>query len=118
MLKGKRLVWFGMAFGGAFVIACLAGRMVWQKLGSADAALAKARLQLIWPSVMDMPYADRTLLVGLSMTCRVEDRPPVAGAVADCLRSAIDDPHVLLPKGVGREQARARLESLLRQKNI
>lgn len=117
MLKNKRLVWYGLVLGGAFCIACLAGRIVGQNRGSADAAVAKARLQLIWPSVMEMPAADRALLVGLAMTCRVQDRSPVAGAVADCLRSAIDDPHPLLPAGVGREQARRRLEALMLQKN-
>jgi hypothetical protein len=78
---------------------------------------SKERLQLVWPSIMDMPVNDRVLLVGLAMTCHVEDRPAVAGDVVECLRDALDKPQVMLPKGIDRDGARARFDQLLRQRS-
>nr|WP_223964835.1 hypothetical protein [Burkholderia diffusa] len=97
---------------GAVLLASTVGRVAGEQAGSRS----KERLQLVWPSIMDMPTNDRALLVGLAMTCRVEDRPAIAGDVVECLRDALDDPHALLPKGVDRDAARIRLDQLLRQR--
>lgn len=50
-------------------------------------------------------------------TCHVEDRPAIAGNVVECLRDALNDSRAMLPKGVGRDSARARFDQLLRQRN-
>ncbi len=99
--------------GGGLLLASTVGRIA----GEHDASLSKERLQLVWPSIMDMPVNDRALLVGLAMTCHVEQRPAVASDVVSCLRGAVDDPHTMLPKGVDRDSARAKLDQLLHQRN-
>lgn len=103
-----------LLIAGALLLASTAGRSA----GERAASQSKARLQLVWPSIMDMPFADRALLVGLAMTCHLEDRPAVAADVVSCLRDAADDPRAVLPKGVDRDTARARLEKLLPQRTL
>jgi len=114
----KRIVIVAIAalviVGGSIMLASIIGRLA----GERAAAASKERLELIWPSLMQMPVNDRALLVGLAMTCHVEQRPAIAGDVVACLLDAVDDPHAILPKGVDRDSARARLDKLLHQKNV
>lgn len=95
-----------------FVVATKIGH----KAGADAAALARDRLQLVWPSLMTMPEEDRALIVGLAMTCELERQPLEPRDVVACLRSAAADPHAMLPKGVDQARAQARLEQLLPQR--
>ncbi|MBN3733143.1 hypothetical protein [Burkholderia sp. Tr-20390] len=84
-----------------------------RKAGHDAGERAIARIQLVWPSILTMPAQDRALIAGLGMTCRVQDRPPVASAVISCLQDAAADPDAMLPKGMSRGAAQARLNALL-----
>lgn len=117
-MNAKRLLILGASAALSVLVAVNVGRVMGAKAGAAAGERSKERLQLIWPSLMDMPVNDRALLVGLAMTCQVERRPAIAGDVVECLRDAVDDPHALLPKGVDRDDARTRLDQLLRQHNV
>lgn len=113
----KRIIIVAIAalvIAGSVMLASIIGRSA----GEHAAAASKDRLELIWPSLMEMPGNDRALLAGLAMTCHVEQRPATASDVVACLRGAVDDPHTILPKGVDRDSARARLDELLHHKNI
>lgn len=83
------------------------------RAGAEAGALAKDRLQLVWPSLMTMPDEDRALIVGLAMSCRLEQRPAQSSDVVTCLREAAADPHAILPKDIDQTTARERLERLL-----
>ncbi|CAG9191377.1 conserved hypothetical protein [Paraburkholderia tropica] len=108
----------GIVGVGVFVLVLAGATAVGRMAGEEAGSRSKERLQLVWPSIMDMPVNDRALLVGLAMTCHVEDRPAIAGDVVECLRDALDDPHAALPKGIDRNSARAKLDQLLRQQNV
>lgn len=83
------------------------------KLGQANGEKALARMQQVWPNVLDMPAQDRALLGSLSISCRLEDRPLQASATIDCLRQAMASNDVILPKGMDRASATQRLDQLL-----
>ena len=72
-----------------------------------------ARLQLVWPYVQDMSDADRALLAGLALTCRLHVKDEDADAVVACLREAAGDPDAMLPKDVLPIEASDRLERLI-----
>lgn len=74
---------------------------------------AKDRLELVWPSLMTMPEGDRALIVGLAMSCHLEERPANARDVVACLREAAADPKAMLPKGTDQARVAAKLEELL-----
>ncbi|KVW77430.1 hypothetical protein WK99_27945 [Burkholderia ubonensis] len=74
---------------------------------------ALERIKLVWPLIEALPAQDRALIAGLGMTCRVQDRPLVASAVISCLQDAAADPEAMLPKGMSRSAAQARLNTLL-----
>lgn len=86
------------------------------EIGQADGAKSLARLQQVWPQVLDMPEADRALLGTLAMTCHVEDRPAVVSETIACLREAVASDHPMLPKGVDRTTAAHRLDQLLEER--
>lgn len=90
------------------------GRLAGQNAGERSIA----RIALVWPEIRSMPYNDRALLVGLAMTCRLENRAAVQSEVVACLRGAAADPDAILPKGMDRGQAQARLVQLLREKAV
>ncbi len=95
------------------VLLTVAGVFLGHQAGSSAGERAKARLLLVLPSFDSLPDDDRALLVGLAMTCKLEDRPAQVGEVVTCLRQAATDPHVFLPKGVDKATAPRRLEQLL-----
>jgi len=97
---------------GSVLLASAVGRVGGELAGSHS----RERLQLVWPSIMDMPVNDRALLVGLAITCHLERRPAVVTDVVACLQDAVDDPHALFPNGVDRDNARARLDQLLHER--
>jgi hypothetical protein len=116
-MRTKRIFLVGASVAlSALVLVQVAG-VIGTRAGAAAGELSKDRLQLVWPSIMNMPVDDRALLVGLAMTCHVEQRPAIAGDVVECLRDAVDDPHAILPKGVSPGSAKARLDQLLRQRD-
>lgn len=93
----------------ALGLATKIGHMAGMDAGSR----AKERLQLVWPSLMSMPEGDRALIVGLAMSCRLEERPANAREVVACLREAAVDPKAMLPKGTDKASVPAKLEQLL-----
>jgi len=117
-MSAKRLLRFVALIALSLLVVVNAARVIGAKAGADVALRSKERLQLVWPSIMDMPVNDRALLVGLAMTCHVEQRPAIAGDVVECLRDAVDDPHAMLPKGVDRDSARVKLDQLLHQWNV
>ncbi|PNE59903.1 hypothetical protein A8H39_01790 [Paraburkholderia fungorum] len=117
-MSPKRRLLFVALIALSILVAVHVAQVLGMKAGAAAAVRSKERLQLVWPWFIDMPVDDRALLVGLAMTCHVEDQPAIAGDVVECLRNALDDPHVMLPKGIDRNSARARLRRLLRQRNV
>ncbi|MDC6127262.1 hypothetical protein PPH41_04555 [Burkholderia gladioli] len=117
-MNSNRILRYGVMFGAAAIITVTVGHMVGRSQGLAVGEADKARLQLIWPSLMSMPKDDRALLVGLAMTCNLQRTPLDASDVADCLRKGVDDSNVMLPKGIERDQARSRLEVLLHEKSV
>ena len=114
--KGITFQTIALAIVSVIVIGWLGGKIA-RTAGEHYGDLAKERLQLQWPRLLEMQENDRALLVGLAMTCHVERRPAVVGEVVECLHSALDDPRALLPKGVSRDSARSRLDQLLRQRS-
>lgn len=117
-MSAKRLLQFGALAALSILIVANFARVIGAKAGASAGERSKERLQLVWPSIMDMPVDDRALLVGLAMTCHVEQRPAIVGDVVECLRDAVDDPHAILPNGVDRDSARAKLDQLLHQSNV
>jgi len=93
----------------------LAAVSLTRQLGNKDGERAIERLSLVWPSIMTMPQEDRALLAGLSLSCRLQDRPAVKSSVVACLEDAASDPHSALPKGLDQRSAQARLRVLLNQ---
>ena len=106
--KARILAVVALAVAG-FCAAMIVGRMT----GAEAAARSHERLQLVWPSIMTMPVNDRALIVGLAMSCRLEQRPVEAGEVVACLREAAASPDAMLPNGVDRASVPARLEQLI-----
>ncbi|WP_041494487.1 hypothetical protein [Burkholderia sp. KJ006] len=104
-----------MVAAGIVSLAALWAASTWigRTVGHDDSSRAIARIQLVWPSILTMPVQDRALIAGLGMTCRVQDRPPVASAIISCLQDAAADPDAILPKGMTRSAAQARLNALL-----
>ncbi|KWF37424.1 hypothetical protein [Burkholderia pseudomultivorans] len=111
-VKQRRMM---MVAAGVVSLAALWAASTWigRTVGHDDGNRAIARIQLVWPSILTMPVQDRALIAGLGMTCRVQDRPPVASAVISCLQDAAADPDAILPKGMSRSAAQARLNALL-----
>lgn len=107
----RKLLGFAMA---AIIIFGVSMNMA-HKAGSEAGTLARERLELVWPSLMAMPEADRALIVGLAMSCRMEQRPAEPREVVACLREAAADPHAILPKDVDQASAQSRLEQLLQR---
>ena len=107
-----------LGIAGVVALTLIGATVVGRIAGEDAAAHAKERLVLVWPSLMNMPVNDRALLVGLAMTCHLEQRPAATIEVIACLKEAVDDPHVVLPKGVGRASARVKLDQLLRQQSV
>jgi hypothetical protein len=104
-------------FGAVAISIVLAGFLAMKSarhLGNEEGERSVERLSLVWPSFRSMPVDDRALLAGLSLTCRVQDRPAVKSAVIACLQEAAADPRATLPKGFDRSRGQARLEELLR----
>lgn len=95
------------------LIGAGAASVIGHMAGAADAARARERLDLLWPSLMTMHQDDRALLVGLAMSCHLERRPAAANEVVACLREAAVNSHAMLPKDMDPARARARLEQLL-----
>lgn len=81
--------------------------------GDRDGRAHLERLQLIWPGFLDLPEADRAVIAGLALSCRLEERPAVPAEVAACLRESAADPDSMKPKGVSQGEASAALERLL-----
>lgn len=79
--------------------------------GAAKASIE--RLEVLWPSIMTAPERDRAFLAGLSMTCRLHEKPIDRSAVTACLQAAVVDPDVMLPKGELKADAPKRLNELL-----
>ena len=100
----------------AVISALILANMLYiaQRAGEKAAERGIARLELIWPSVLDMPEQDRALLAGLAMTCRLDSRPDAtAEAVETCLREALRSSRPMLPRGMDKAKASAELERLL-----
>lgn len=117
-MRSKRRLLIVALIALSILVAANLARVMGARAGAIAAERSRERLQLVWPSLMDMPANDRALLVGLALTCHVENRPAIVGDVVECLRGALDDPHAMLPKGVDRNAARARLDQLLGQQTI
>lgn len=100
----------------AFILVWLLASMVGGVAKTWSGDRSKERLQLVFPSIMNMPVSDRVLLVDLAMTCHLEQRQAARTEVTACLRKAVDDPHATFPNGVNRDGARARLNQLLHQR--
>ena len=98
----------------SLVVVLAAAVFVGKKMGTGDGGKAKERLQLVWPSIMEMPEVDRAFIVGLAMTCRLQQRPAAASETIACLREAANDPDATLPKGFDQSRASTKLEDLLR----
>lgn len=111
MWHNVRSKWRGIL--AVAVILCVVGTLLGHWAGKGAGERAKARLQLVIPSFDRLPNDDRALLVGLAMTCRLEDRPAQAREVVACLREAATDPHAFLPKSVDKAAVPGRLEQLL-----
>jgi hypothetical protein len=111
----RRAVKFLLPMG--IVILCIFAALYWtgQNSGRKSGEQTKARLELVWPSLMTLPETDRALLAGLSMTCQMEHRPIEAAEVIVCLREAASNPDAVRPKGMGQVEAAARLETLITQ---
>ena len=109
----RALILFGAVVVGIVLVGFFAMKSA-RHLGSEEGERSVERLSLVWPSFRAMPVDDRALLAGLSMTCRVQDRPAVKSAVIACLQEAAADPRATLPKGFDRSRAQARLQELLR----
>lgn len=103
--------------GVAAIVAVLLAASVYigQRAGAAAANDARVRLELVWPSVMEWPEADRAFVVGLAMTCQLDTRPATREATIACLREAAADPDATLPIGVSPAEAPARLDAVLKQ---
>jgi hypothetical protein len=84
-------------------------------IGNQEGERSIARLSLVWPSIMAMSQEDRAMLAGLSLSCRLQDRPAVKSAIITCLEDAAADPNAVLPKGFDQRSAQARLRVLLSQ---
>ena len=110
----RRVVIFFGALGVGIVLVGFLAMKSARHLGNEEGERSVERLSLVWPSFRAMPVDDRALLAGLSMTCRVQDRPAVKSAVIACLQEAAADPRATLPKGFDRSRAQTRLEELLR----
>lgn len=108
MKTNKLMIWIA----GAFVLAVVAVG-IGKTAGTSIADKAVARLQLVWPSIMDFPERDRAFLAGLSMTCRLHEKPMEPAAVVACLHDAAADPNGLLPRDEVQADAADRLERLL-----
>lgn len=111
-MKTKTLIISAFAFAAFLAFT----NHLFGELGQADGAKSLARLQKVWPQLLDMPAADRALLGSLAMTCHVEDRPAVASETIACLREALASDHPLLPKGIDRATAARRLDQLLAER--
>ncbi len=111
MWNSIRSKWRGLLALAVFLT--VAGTFLGREAGRSAGEQAKARLQLALPTFDSLPDDDRALLVGLAMTCKLEDRPAQVGEVVTCLREAATDPHVILPKGVDKAADPGRLEQLL-----
>ncbi|HDV6371641.1 TPA: hypothetical protein ACK3Q6_007823 [Burkholderia cepacia] len=106
----------GIAVAVTIAATLAAGYAVTQyarKLGAENGRRSLERVQLIWPAIRSMPDRDRALIAGLAMTCHVEKRPAVASEVAACLRDAVADPNLQLPKGMDWHTGQVRLNQLL-----
>lgn len=108
--NAKRIV----LVAGIVVALLLASVYIGRRAGEAAGDGARTRLELVWPTVMEWPEADRAFLVGLAMTCDLHTRPATREATVACLREAVADPDVELPIGVSAADAPARLDALLR----
>lgn len=98
---------------GIVVALLLASVYIGRRAGEAAGADARTRLELLWPTVMEWPEADRAFLVGLAMTCDLHTRPATREATVACLREAASKPDAELPVGVSAAEAPARLDALL-----
>jgi hypothetical protein len=76
-----------------FLIAIFLGHYA----GREDAKLAIQRLDLVFGNVMSLPEADRLLLVKLSMTCRLSNRPLARDETIRCLRDATSSGSLQMP---------------------
>lgn len=114
MWNGIRSKWRG--FLALAVLLTIAGVFIGHQAGRSAGERARERLQLALPSFESLPEGDRALLVGLAMTCKLENRPAEVGEVVACLRDAANDPNVFLPKGVDKSAVPGRLEHLLQRR--
>lgn len=96
-----------------FALAVVVGH----KQGEQSGERTKVRLELVWPSFMNLPSTDRALLAGFSMTCELDrlDKRATDAVVIDCLRAAAANPDAVRPKGMGQQEAAERLETLITQ---
>ncbi len=106
----KKHLLFGLA---GLAIGLLIGQVVGSALGERAAKSIKSRLETVWPTFMSFPTRDRELLLGLSLTCHLEQRAENAAEVKNCLRDALADPNVLLPNGTTPEAAKGSLDRLI-----
>lgn len=109
MSRSRRIVSIVVGVSLLFVLAIVIGK----KMGVDTGANTLARLELVWPSFMELSPTDRALLAAFSMTCHLERQPQKAAEVIACLRSAAADPDAIKPKGMGWAEAAARLEVLI-----
>lgn len=94
---------------GLLILAGTAGMFMGKYTGKENLK----RLEAIWPRFMTMPEQDRAFLAGLAMTCNLVNADKTAQSTVACLRSAAQDPDVMLPKGERAADAPTRLESLI-----
>jgi hypothetical protein len=116
MPQGNNMKWGWKHALGVVVVAVIAlglATKIGHMAGEDAGGRAKDRLQLVWPSLMAMPEGDRALIVGLAMSCRLEERPAEPREVVACLREAAADPNAMLPKGTDKASVPAKLEQLL-----
>ncbi|MDH2434988.1 hypothetical protein QCD60_20855 [Pokkaliibacter sp. MBI-7] len=71
------------------------------------------RLQMVWPTLFQMPEKDRTLLAVLAIDCRMDLIDPSKQGVVDCLEHSLKKSNPLLPKDVSVEQARSRFAEIV-----
>ncbi|MBA9869741.1 hypothetical protein D7S79_08525 [Ralstonia insidiosa] len=114
MWNSIRSKWKGLL--ALAVLLTAGGAFLGHQAGSSAGERAKERLQLVLPAIDSLPEHDRALLVGLAMTCKLENRPAEVDEVVACLRDAANDPDAFLPKGVDKGAVPGRLEQLLQHR--
>ncbi|WP_230971759.1 hypothetical protein [Nitrogeniibacter aestuarii] len=109
-MKLKNLM---VVIAGAILIAVPLSRFMGQQL----AQVHIAKLRLVWGALEELNPKDRALIAGLAVTCQLERNEVVTAAdTLSCLRTDLDEEKPMLPKSMGREDARRRLEKLIRDR--